>query len=465
MRLHNYRRRSNAGPSRGEVDRIKPIAPKERKARYEILGRSTKTDIENTVDAVSGVRGAISTLLVNFPSSFLKSPEYVEVMTGIIAAMSPKTEFIICADFGLDSNISRIERITDAAAISADRIRRVDIQNLDVTPFVQDICVCQTDGGGQTVGRFVFLEPAEFMRRDDPEICDLVGTALNHKVRLSDLLFQGGNMIVSDRHILIGYDHYVANQAPAQPDDPPLTTPAVLMAFQMSVDAQRDLVALGGAPVSVPAPIIRNRAIRRHVHYIHQEALGLAQPLFHIDMFVTPLGEIDGKPTVVIGEPEPTGQHGHPIDLLSHLSFHEVVVQLKTKGYEVKRIPITTGTQGFAPAVLKVREIPQTNETGRILRQSLLKDGAKLSEMVDFFEHHVLTWNNVIVENRGAEGLHIVMPSYDHPLDAKCRAVYESLGASLTVLPDTTMLAALRGAAHCLIRDVARTPIETKSTS
>ncbi len=456
MRRIDFRRRSSAGRNREKAD----LFPSRREqglqksaSRFDGL-RTSENRFQ--VEAVSGVSGKISTILLSFPTEFLNSPDYNAVMTGLVGAMSQKTVFIVCIDIGNSYDVSKSEAIFRAAGVGSDRVRWVNINPLKVTPFVQDVCVCLAEQAGIDSGRHIFLEPLAFSRHDDRDVCDRVELALQHEVQSSGLLFQGGNMMISDRHILIGYDHYMANK-PSNGDDGQLSAgPGIYQEFQIAVDSRRGLLPLGGNPVSVPTPIIMTHSGRLHVHYLHHEMMGKKQPLFHIDMFVTPLGEIDGQSTVVVGAPTANSQWNYSIDLLGHLPFDDVAAQLKKQNYRVVRIPIATGMSNGPYRSVKVDELSRQDETEMVLRESLIQHGAKPREMVELVEHHVLTWNNVVVENSGESGLDVIMPSYDHPLDDLCRQEYEHLGAKVSVLPDTTMLASLRGAAHCVIRDVAR---------
>ncbi len=342
------------------------------------------------------------------------------------------------------------------AGLTMDRIRPVDIGGLEVTPFAQDICVCLTPRDAAPADRFVFLEPLDFQRRDDREICDRVGAALSHDVRASGLEFQGGNLLCTDRHILIGADHFEANREAMAPTDPTAPEQAVRMAFKTSLDDTRALFPLGAPQVPVPRPIVRPGGSRKAVHYIHPSAIGLNQPIFHIDMFVTPLGPIGGIPTALVGKPTPSHQHGPEVDLLAGLPFDTVVRALESAGYRVLRNPITTATLRANGQPRRVRDLSPSDDIEGALRESVVAQGAQPTDHVEIFEHHILTWNNVIVENRGSSGLHVVMPTYDHPHDAECAAIYESLGARVSRLPDMTRMVALRGAAHCMVRDVAR---------
>ncbi|MEP2028823.1 MAG: hypothetical protein ABJI96_08970 [Paracoccaceae bacterium] len=455
MRLIEYRRKSSAGRGITRIQRYGSIALESRKAKT--LASDVTSQVTGDVQRmVSGVMGEISTLMLVCPRDFINDIAYREILSAILLEFSNRAAVILCAEWDVADIAAVLDKIIGQVGFPAERITRVTLYSGEVTPFAQDICVCLERSQSSGTGTFFFLEPTEFFRLDDRNICDAVADTITQTVLLSHLRFHGGNMLCSDTDILIGSDHFQENQPTTEGLSAAQITVSTLQTFRNSLDETRDAMQLRCEDTSVPEPVNLPEDGELTFHYLDEQAVGRSQPLFHIDMFVTPLGKLNGRQMVVVAEPEASPQWGGQIDLLSSLPFQEIVDEFVRQDYLVARIPITTKTLGMRPWRQRVRWLSDRNPNHRRIRDAAMKAGAGMNEFIGIREHHILSWNNVMVENIGWDSLKILMPTYGHTFDNRCRGVYEKLGARVQDIPDMTVLATLRGAVHCVVRDVAR---------
>src|SRR5262249_20135809 len=142
---------------------------------------------------------------------------------------------------------------------------------------------------------------------------DDIAAQTNVSALQSYLYFQGGNVLELGDHVLIGKDYIQANLGRAHLE----TEEKILTAFKKVFG--KDIISMG-RPELIP---------EEHRQYLGG---GYYQPIFHIDMYITPTGKVgqSGKPIAFVASPilgrEAIGEKPKPTDY--DVYFDEVAEQL-----------------------------------------------------------------------------------------------------------------------------------------
>lgn len=399
---------------------------------------------------LSSSEGEITAFLLLCPTDAVFDKTFRCVLSQLLETFSDRSEVVICAEWSLAGVDACLSKVISQSGFPADRLRRVVLSDGRTTPFAQDIFLPLLGEGPSQV---VMLKPDGFTRLQDGHLCAAVSEQLSLPLMCSSLRFEGGNLLALRDHVLVGWDGLSCNSETAS------TQISGTTLFDPVLGPNRKLLPLGGKEVTPPDPVALPEDGQTTLHHLDPLLPGQHQPLFHIDMYVTPLGQVQGQDTVLVAEPRPSPQWQGQVDLLAGLPFDETAHQLENAGYRVLRVPITTGTLAQHPDRRRVDELSKRRAETARLRAMAMACGARGSDFVGLRKHHVLSWSNVLVENSAENGLHIVMPTYDHPFDDICAGIYSDLGARVTRMPDMTSLASLRGAVHCMVRELARSSL------
>lgn len=325
-------------------------------------------------------------------------------------------------DAALDILVSRSAADTVAEWLRgrAGRVNLVLAQDdLDYSHWVQDALLAATAADGTPR----LLLSRRFERYQDAEAARRLAAGAGIPLTESDLAFEGGNVLPCGERLLLGADTAHQNGG----DVSTLTS---------TLDGAREPLVLG---CDGPVPVEQTRAAAHPgegwtetLHYRVSDTSH--QPLFHIDLMVTPAGEAeDARPCFLVGCPRLGAQAlGHP--LLDHANagaFDDLAEALGRAGVRVVRNP------------------------------------QPLVWMDDVDERH-RTWfhlpvNNVLVEDRGAGRRRVWLPCFgqDHwselaVVDDANAAVWEDLGFDVQRVPGLLMLAENRGALRCMCKVMAR---------
>jgi len=167
------------------------------------------------------------------------------LFTKIVNTLQPHVRFI--------AMINDRSAFTVLPGNAAGRLRLVDLPTeQSFTIWTQDPFVAARMPDGSTC----LIAPADFDRADDQTMTARLADALDMPIVTSDLLFEGGNIVASSRHVFIGADTIARN------------------AMALKIDARqiaRRFEQAFGRPVIVVGP--------------------LPQPVGHIDMMLTPIGD------------------------------------------------------------------------------------------------------------------------------------------------------------------------------
>ncbi|MBK8872826.1 MAG: hypothetical protein IPN13_02460 [Bacteroidetes bacterium] len=279
----------------------------------------------------------------------------------------------------------------------------------------------------------IICEGVHFPRYDDATIADDISMQTNNSAMQSYLFFQGGNILEVGEYVLVGKDYIVENLGRAFLE----TEERVIASFEK----------LFGKKV---LPIGRQSVIPED----HRAFLGggYYQPIFHIDMYITPTGKLtgEGKEIVLVGSPklgrDAVGENSKLTDY--DVYFDEVADQL-SRFFEVKRLPIL-------PSFIKYyTKAPQTDE-----------------------RYYYLSYNNALVENY-EDRSNVYLPSFSQDvevylndssiityegtlakrsaLDKKAKEVWESLGFVVHQMDGLEDLAIGWGSVHCITKTLVRT--------
>ncbi len=293
--------------------------------------------------------------------------------------------------------------------------------------WAQDAYVALNGQGDESV----ICEGVHFPRYDDATIADDVAAQTDKYAMQSYLYFQGGNVLEVGDYVLIGKDYIEENKGRAHLE----TEDKILDSFKSLFG--KEVISLGR---STPIP-------DAHRQYLGG---GHYQPIFHIDMYVTPTGKksTSGKDIVAVGSPmlgrQAAGDVSQPADY--DVYFDEAATQLSSY-FEVVRIPLL-------PARIKYVTRNGTQE-----------------------RYYYLSFNNSVVENyQGVSNIFLPTFSEDvsdylndqgvlhyegdavkrRQLDAAAKLAWEQLGFTVYQMDGLEDLAIGWGSVHCITKTLMR---------
>jgi hypothetical protein len=312
--------------------------------------------------------------------------------------------------------------------LQMDGNNSICISTFKYSIWAQDAYVAVTDNNG----RAILCEGVHFPRYDDATIADDVAAQTNISALQSYLYFQGGNVLEVGNCVLIGKDYIQQNLGRAHLE----TEEKILTAFKMVFG--KDIISMG-RPELIP---------EEHRQYLGG---GYYQPIFHIDMYITPTGKVgqSGKPIAFVACPrlgrEAVGEKPKPTDY--DIYFDEAAEQL-AKIAEVKRLPIL-------PSFIRFE-----SKTG-------VKDE----------RYYFLSYNNAVVENYGTTS-NVYIPTFSEDveayksdpsvlhyegdlvkrqaLDNAAKAAWEQLGFTVHQMDGLEDLAIGWGCVHCITKTLTR---------
>ena len=277
----------------------------------------------------------------------------------------------------------------------------------------------------------ILSEGVLFPRYDDMSIADDVAAQTSTAVLQSYLYFQGGNVLGGPEKTLIGRDYIWQNTTRANLE----TETKVIDAFEKLFGTE--IVVLGGYDSG-------------HYDWYDKGVLsgyGL-QPIFHLDMYVTPTGVTgeSGKEIVLLGRPskarEITGKWSEisAYDDDRFNAFFDETEQQLDQHFEVQHLP-------------------------------LMLTYGDLGGNADQHDFYNLSFNNVVLENYGTVR-NVVMTTYsqDAPafkvdpairrdLEDAAEAIWAGLGFNVSRTDGMEDLAHGQGSVHCITKTMRRGPV------
>jgi hypothetical protein len=376
---------------------------------------------------VSEHEGRISELLLTIPkhsdsAGNAVDPLHARHFKAILAAFGADVRFVIVA---APNQKRDVESWFDEASIPADKLAFVSSPRFRYTIWAQDAYVALRDKSGGKI----LCEGISFPRGEDMTIADDIAAQTDVSAMQSYLYFQGGNVLGGHKLTLMGVDYVWRNSTRFSLHTMADATASLERLFGTSI------LALGGQK-SARGDLLRAGVLSGYGF----------QPIFHIDMYVTPTGVAgaSGKEVVFLARPRKAREiTGHFSDV-SELDnptydrfFEETADQLASR-FEVRELPLwlTFGNLGGAAPEAK------------------------------FYN---LTWNNAVVENAGSIR-RVLLPAYsqdstEYGVDMKLRqeleaasaAEWEALGFEVTFMDGLEDLAWGDGSVHCITKTLVRT--------
>jgi hypothetical protein len=382
---------------------------------------------------VSSAHGRITRLLLTVPAYAAGARSLSAIYRDLLSELPTGTRLVILTH---EDAASTVKRWLSAAGRQDDTVIEAP-DHLNFSVWAEDGYVVTTDAEG---GGTYFVEPYSFPRYGDGLVAELVSNATDLKKGQAPLYFQGGNVLVGDDFFFIGADYpaeslrYIGDVLIPERGESPAAL--VKRLYREYLDSGRQLLYVGST-VPVPAEKERSTTVdgQRWTEIIYAgNATGTAQPLFHIDMFITLAGrDGDGRYRVLVGDPglaaKLLGERPRPHAMQE--AFDSIAAGLRRLRFTVIRNPL--------PLVY-------------------VDDPARRERFWYF-----ATANNALVEDGGEGHRHVYLPTYAHgawasltPVDERNALIWQELGFSVHLLPDCHPLAENLGAVHCIKKYLAR---------
>ena len=385
---------------------------------------------------VSSAHGPIRHLLLCYPAYADGEYSYQSVYADLFRKLPQTTRLTILAHPSVSDDL---QAALDSAGTGS---RATVVEAPDYLHFLvwaEDPYVVVRDVSIDPPTTF-FVEPFTFTRAGDAAIAELIAEATSIQSIQSPLYFQGGNVLIGDDFVLIGADYPANTLALIQryshilvPEGVDVAT-FVSQLYQRTFDPDRRVLYVG---TRLPVPQAERRPITVNGEAWMEEiylGTGTAQPIFHIDMFISLAGwGASGQYRVLVGSPaladEILGRP--PVEHDMSVIFDDVARQLARQGFEVIRnpLPITYVDDDLT----KVRT------------------------------WYFATSNNCLVQIDVAAGNAVWLPTYGHgpwadlaATDDENKQIWERLGFVVHQLADFHPFVQNLGSIHCIKKYLER---------
>lgn len=305
----------------------------------------------NAPKLVSSSFGYIGQILLTIPGwIFLDPPAerdaYKNVYTDLLPKLPDETEIVILTNASAETEC---RQWIDDLGLSARTTIGSAPDTVGFSIWAEDAyCIANDTLDGE---RF-FMESVAFTRYDDEYIADEVVKFTNLDLSMVNLYFQGGNVLIGDDYWMIGLDYpnnsfrlgYLTQQ------NGETRLEAIRRAYGDAMDNDRILHPIGSrlaVPSVTSIPVNVGGEDWESVVYRGNNP-GTTQPLFHIDMFITPLGlSSGGKPLLMVADPTEAATILAGVDYIEYSKqfamapvFDDIAAQLVDLGFEVVRNPL-----------------------------------------------------------------------------------------------------------------------------
>jgi hypothetical protein len=428
---------------------------------------------------VSSYKGSIDTILFCFPAWAVSDARYAAGYTSVLAALRVGTRFVVAHN---ESVRATVEQWLADAGHPPENVQFAPLPDyVRLTDWAEDAYVALTDA---TDGSRYLIEPWAFPRGGDALIADAVEEYTDISAAGAPLVFQGGNCLIGSDFWLLGRDYFADTLDLLTQGRTPVIVPPgsdssefATELFSRHVDADRRLILVGTKRPIPISPVAGSRFGDDYYLDIHGEGAGTFQPIFHIDMFVTLVGEDDaGAFQVLVGSPTLADERlgtSSPYSLAP--VYDRIANDLASEGLLVRRNPLVhrstkVGTRSFAE--LKELSGRPGNEGLVLAIADLTAAGAVDETRVTVRSWHHVTWNNCLVENSPSVGKHVYLPTYGYGsnddlavLDGEMKTLWEELGFTVHLLGDFNPFAERQGVVHCIKKYIVRGDGESTTPS
>lgn len=287
-----------------------------------------------------GVQGRIRRVLVTIPYWVLRYGHQVEIRpyrdayAALLGSLPDRVERVVVTHA---ESVGRAESLLAELGL-AGRARVVSVDDgTEFTVWGQDASVVQRKPeGGERL-----LVPAVFDRHDDAAVLSTAAANLGLEVIPTDLIFQGGNVLVGDDFWLLGADALRHTVLAGLAD----SLEEAERSFSEVFDPARRLVVVG-SDLLVPESekrVFSHRGSDWVEHIRQGSQQESSQPLFDLDTFISLAGrDEDGRYRLLVGDPRMAADlSGAPV--LDHALaevFDDVAEALARQGFRVIRNPL-----------------------------------------------------------------------------------------------------------------------------
>ena len=424
------------GLARRNLPRIADTAFTSRASTFEMLEEARVRPRPVQPRIVSSAHGPLTHLLFTYPAYADGEFSYQAVYADLFAKLPATTRFTILTHPDVAADLE--EALAEASA--GDRATIVEAPDfLNFLVWAEDPYVVVHDMAQDPPTVFL-IEPFTFPRAGDASIADLIAEATDIQGMQSPLYFQGGNLLIGDDFVLIGADYPARTLDLIQRGSPILVPPGMQAArfirelYQRTFDPDRRVLYAG---TRLPVFAAEQQTIviggEPWVERLY-EGTGTAQPIFHIDMFISLAGRgASGEYRLLVGSPAEAGRilaQPTPAHAMAEI-FDDVARQLQRQGFEVIRNPL-----------------PITYVDDPVNRERMW---------------YFATSNNCLVQIDDQAGNQVWLPTYGHDpwadlaaTDAANKRIWEELGFEVHQLADFNPFAQNLGAVHCIKKYLER---------
>lgn len=363
------------------------------------------TDTE-TASILSDTSGEIEEVVLQYSSSL--AAEVIPTYKSFLRQIEPDTRiFIVCENAGQVKDIQTI--LEDWQIRNPQRIKIINAER-EITVWARDRFVVKAakDNLRKRIVVLPSLPRSEGQDRlNDKKVPEIIAKANgeNIEARKSDLFFEGGNIVTSDKHLFTGYSTVIDHERDSDEE----------IISRLEQEFGKKVVVVGSPEESEPDE--------------------------HIDMYLTPISDrvvLLGDPSlgtkILAEQRNKTVQFQEDLQSAYELLYREdqedtdaeeilssythVKKQLESMGFKVERIPIVH---------------------------------------VDWDK--VITYNNVLMETRKGKRI-VYMPVYGiKELDTTARKKYESLGFEVRAV-DVSKIYKHGGTLRCVTNVLSRRAVQ-----
>ena len=398
---------------------------------------------------VSSHAGPLRMMLLTIPNYVVHQDALATIFRELPRVLPSDTHFVILTHAGARTTVEGWFERDDHAGCDECRITQV-ADEVAFTMWAEDPYAVGVDESR----RPVLIEPQVFDRNADDLIASFVAPGAGFGRVASPLIFQGGNVLIGDNFYLVGAD-YLRLSLQTIEDNGTMAgkdgqfTPEIKAAIQRYfLDSGRrahflgcDMPLHGQNVIHTPLPMGPDGAVvdvREHIQ--NGSNPGTAQPIFHIDMFVTLVGRAaPGAPfRILVGDPRCAAKVLN-IELPDHAqadAFDELAAKLADhEEFTVERNPLPYVHLDFHR------------------RQD------------DTFHRwwYYASANNAIVERRPDRRPRVWLPSFGFApwpelaaTDMLNYTIWDNFGFDVTMMPNCHALAQNLGVIHCIKKYLAR---------
>jgi hypothetical protein len=375
--------------------------------------------------------GAISRVLLTIPNYAVNNCKMSAAYRSLISSLPSTTALVVLAQAESEETV---KKWVEAAGRADTSVVEPFDDDLRISVWAEDGYVMAKD---KASGATYFIEPIVFLRAADGLVAEFVTNSTDLKNTQAPLYFQGGNTLIGDDFFLIGEDYIKMslehlNDVLIPPEGVP-PEEFVDWVFGQFLDRERKIIHVSSrlpVPTQTTRPVTINGENWTEV-ICAGNASGTTQPIFHIDMFITLVGRVNGKYRILVGDPALAFRilgRDAPDNAMAPV-FDDIADNLSSQGFDVQRNPLPLAHM----------------------------DDPDAKQRVWYFA----TSNNALVQN--APTKEVWLPTYAYgdwtelaATDGANKQIWESLGFTVHQLPDFHPFAEHLGAVHCIKKYLAR---------